>query len=187
MFKQFGEALPRPGMNIQEVPNAELDARIAKKRADAAELVNKQIGNQKTGANTAEPGFVPPQTVVPPKVEKQNFQQQKNAMKQSLSFFNDQLDNQYANFKNLYNKYSSGKGRESFESMDPQSIKNYLAGKVSPTEIDNILYSQDMKPDEVLDKLSDEIDVYEKKRWRQAGNSSHKRNSGEYCSTGIFL
>jgi len=70
VFRQVGEALPRPGMTIKEVPNANLDARISQKRARAAETIGKQIDNQKAGSNAAEPGFVPPQKVKAPETKK---------------------------------------------------------------------------------------------------------------------
>ena len=58
----------RPGMSIEAVPGEKpnLDALIAEKQARAKALVNKQIDNQKVMSDTAEPGFVPPQTVQAP-------------------------------------------------------------------------------------------------------------------------
>ncbi len=68
VFRQIGDAMPRPGMNIEAVPGEKpnLDALIAQKQARAKALVNKQIENQKVFSDTAEPGFVAPQKVVAP-------------------------------------------------------------------------------------------------------------------------
>lgn len=81
------------------------------------------------------------------------FKNQKEAYNSSFSFFDEEMDNQYSKFKELYNKYKGTKTREAFESMDIESVKSALDGKVSPSEIDNIFYSQDKTYDEVMDSF----------------------------------
>lgn len=82
---------------------------------------------------------------------KQQFQQEKNAMREGLSFFDSEKDAQYDAFKKLYSRFGRGKNKEAFESMDVDAIKNALKGKVDPNLIDNVLYSQEKRGDEVLD------------------------------------
>lgn len=98
------------------------------------------------------------------KLEKQKFQQEKEAMRQGLSFHDDEMDSQYGAFKKLYNRFGKGKTKEAFESMDVQKIKDKLKDKVAPNVIDNILYSQNKKDDEVLDSFLSMIEKEKKYR-----------------------
>lgn len=80
-----------------------------------------------------------------------NFQQEKEAAGQSISFFDDQIDSQYNAFKTLYKKFSHPKYREQLEVGDIDSIKRVFEGKMPKKEIDNIFYSGDKSENEVLD------------------------------------
>ncbi len=88
------QSLSRPGLTTKDIS---LDARIAKKRAQAKELVNKQINNQKQGLAIAEKGFVAPNKVAIPQKKGPVFRIRKAAPK--MEEFVDKKTGEITNVK----------------------------------------------------------------------------------------
>ncbi|NTW30268.1 MAG: hypothetical protein HGA33_03250 [Candidatus Moranbacteria bacterium] len=61
-LRGIGEALPRPGMSIEDV-----SPKIREKNAKARELVRREMENRQARSPQAEPGFVAPDAVQAPK------------------------------------------------------------------------------------------------------------------------
>jgi hypothetical protein len=64
--RQVRNALPTPGMSIKDVSRKKSDAIIAAKNEKARQIVQNQRQLQRSGAQVAEPGFVPPASVKAP-------------------------------------------------------------------------------------------------------------------------
>lgn len=64
--RQVRNALPTPGMSIKDVSRKKSDAIIAAKNEKARQIVRNQVNLQRSGAQRAEPGFVPPASVKAP-------------------------------------------------------------------------------------------------------------------------
>jgi hypothetical protein len=60
------ESIPQPGLSIKDVSKKKSAEIIARKNARAREIVEKQRQLQRSGAQTAEEGFVPPQSIKTP-------------------------------------------------------------------------------------------------------------------------
>jgi hypothetical protein len=112
----------------------------------------KEIGDSlpRPGMTIKAVGDNPKQAVPDIKTQKNQFAEQKEMKKLSTIFPDEQLENQYQAFSELYKK-ARGKSREVFESMDVDRIKQAMGGKVAPNQIDDIFYSQSKRDDEVLD------------------------------------
>lgn len=86
--------------------------------------------------------------------QKSEYNAMKEADQYSGSFFNDEKDFQYGDFKALLRKFNKGKVRDELLGGDSQSIAKALEDKgIDRRTTMNMFYSQDESEDEVLDSF----------------------------------
>lgn len=84
------ESIPQPGLSIKDVSKKKSAEIIALKNARAREIVEKQRQLQRSGAQTAEEGFVPPQSVKAPENAKSSVSGVKKYFKNAYKVYDGQ-------------------------------------------------------------------------------------------------